>query len=87
MIIYISWGDLLSLNENVIFWRFFIIFNILNVLVRWKNGKFQSPKSSTGTSISLKSLIPLKERYLFFQNLFSKLLATQKKIFDAKKYK
>ena len=27
-------GDLLSLNENVIFWRFFIIFNILNVLVK-----------------------------------------------------
>ena len=27
-------GDLFSLNENVIFWRFFIIFNILNVFVR-----------------------------------------------------
>ena len=54
---YILWGDLLSLNENVIFWRFFIIFNILNVFVQWKNGKFQSPKSSTGTSISVASLL------------------------------
>ena len=27
-------GDLLSLNKNVIFWRFFITFNILNVFVR-----------------------------------------------------
>ena len=44
-------GDLLSLNENVKFWRFFLIFNILNVFV-------QSPKSSTGTSISPKSLTP-----------------------------
>ena len=26
-------GDLLSFNENVMFWRFFIIFNILNVFV------------------------------------------------------
>ena len=26
-------GDLLSLNESVIFWRFFISFNILNVFV------------------------------------------------------
>ena len=58
IIIYILWGNLLSLNENVIFWRFFIIFNILNVFVQWKNGKFQSPKSSTGTSISVTSLIP-----------------------------
>ena len=54
-------GDLLSLNESVIFWRFFIIFNILNVFVQWKNGKFQSPKSSTGTSISVTSLIPETE--------------------------
>ena len=50
-------GDLLGFNESAIFWRFFIIFN-LNVSVRWKNGKFQSRKSSTGTSISVKSLIP-----------------------------
>ena len=27
-------GELLSFNENVIFWRFLIIFNILNVSVR-----------------------------------------------------
>ena len=33
IIIHILRGDLLSLNENVIFWRFFIIFNILNVSV------------------------------------------------------
>ena len=33
-------------------------FHILNVSVRCKNGKFQSPKSSTATSISVKSLIP-----------------------------
>ena len=42
-------SDLLSLTEHVIFWRLFIIFN---------NGKFQSPKSSTGTLISVKSLLP-----------------------------
>ena len=46
--------DLLSFNESAIFWRFFIIFNILNVSVGWKSGKFQSPKSPTGTSISVK---------------------------------
>ena len=34
IIVHILSGDLLSLNENVIFWRFFIIFNILNVFVR-----------------------------------------------------
>ena len=54
-------GDLISFNESAIFWRFFIIFNILffqYVSVRRKNGKFQSLKSSTGTSISVKSLIP-----------------------------
>ena len=27
-------GDLISFNESAIFWRFFIIFNILNVSVR-----------------------------------------------------
>ena len=27
-------GELLNLNESVIFWRFFIIFNILNVFVQ-----------------------------------------------------
>ena len=48
--------------ENVIFWRFFIIFNISNIFFPWKNGKFRSPKSSTSTSISesyttLKSVI------------------------------
>ena len=32
-------------------------------------------------------LYHVKERYLFFQNLFSKLWATEKKIFEAKKYK
>ena len=45
-------------------WRFFIIFNILKVFVRWKNGKFQSPKSSTGTK--LKSVISSFKS--FFQN-------------------
>ena len=34
IIVHILSGDLLSLNENVIFWRFFLIFNILNVFVR-----------------------------------------------------
>ena len=58
IIVHILSGDLLSLNESVIFWTFFIIFNILNVFVQWKNGKFQSPKLSTGTSISVTSLIP-----------------------------
>ena len=29
----------------------------------------------------------VKERYLFFQNLFLKLWATEKNIFEAKKYK
>ena len=33
IIIHILSGDLLSLYENVIFWRFFIIFNISNVFV------------------------------------------------------
>ena len=33
VIIHILSGDLLSLYENVIFWRFFIIFNISNVFV------------------------------------------------------
>ena len=32
-IIHILRGDLLSLNENRLFWIFFIIFNILNVSV------------------------------------------------------
>ena len=34
IIVHILRGDLLSLNENVIFWRFFIIFDILNVFVQ-----------------------------------------------------
>ena len=34
IIAHILSGDLLSLNENAIFWRFFIIFNILNVFVQ-----------------------------------------------------
>ena len=34
LIAHILSGDLLSLNESVIFWRFFIIFNILNVFVQ-----------------------------------------------------
>ena len=34
IIVYILSGDLLSLNKNVIFWRFLITFNILNVFVR-----------------------------------------------------
>ena len=58
IIIHILRGDLLNLNENVIFWRLLIIFNILNVRVGWKIGKFQSSKSATGTSISVKSLTP-----------------------------
>ena len=45
--------DLLSLYENKIFWRFFIIFNMSNVFFPWKNCKFQSSKSSTGTSSSM----------------------------------
>ena len=34
IIAHILSGDLFGLNENVIFWRFFIIFNILNVFVQ-----------------------------------------------------
>ena len=34
LIAHILSGDLLSLNESVIFWRFFIIFNILIVFVQ-----------------------------------------------------
>ena len=34
IIAHILSGDSLGLNENVIFWRFFIIFNILNVFVQ-----------------------------------------------------
>ena len=34
IIAHILSGDLLGLNENVIFWRFFMIFNILNVFVQ-----------------------------------------------------
>ena len=44
MIIYILWGDLLSLNENVILWRFFIIFNILNVFVLLKKRQISKPE-------------------------------------------
>ena len=72
MIVHILSGDLLSLNENLIFWRFFIIFNILNVFVPWKKGKFQSPKSSTGTSIPIESYTTLKSVIssfkIYFQN-------------------
>ena len=58
------------MNESVIFWRFFIIFNILNVFVQWKNGKFQSPKSSTGTSISVESYTTLKNVISSFKICF-----------------
>ena len=34
LIAHILSGDLLSLNESVIFWRFLIFFNILNVFVQ-----------------------------------------------------
>ena len=55
-------GDLISFNESAIFWRFFIIFNILNVSVRWKISKAKifdwyldfSKESYT----TLKSVIP-----------------------------
>ena len=33
IIMHILRGDLLSFNKNVMFWRFFIIFNILNISV------------------------------------------------------
>ena len=73
-----------SLNENVIFWRFFIIFSILNVFARLKNGKFQSPKSSTGTSISLKSLIlRLRTLSLLLKSVF-KIMGNLKENFEAK---
>ena len=34
IIIYILRGDLLSFNQGVIFWRFFIIFNILKSIFK-----------------------------------------------------
>ena len=55
---FMGWVSQFELKCNI--WGFFIIFNILNVFVRWKNGKFQSPKSSTGTSISPESKTTLK---------------------------
>ena len=42
MIILILRGDLLSFNENVVFWRFFIIFNILNVRFDEKMANFKA---------------------------------------------
>ena len=44
IIIHVLRGDLLSSNENVIFWRFFIISNILNVFVWQKKWQISKPK-------------------------------------------
>ena len=85
IILHILSGDLLSLNKNVIFWRFFITFNILNVFVRWKNGKFQSPKSSTGTSISVTSLIPRCRALSLLSKSIFKIMGNLKENFWSQK--
>ena len=64
IIIHILRGDFLSLNESVIFWRFFIIFNILNVSFDEKLANFKAQNRQL-------IVYHVKERYLFFQNLFS----------------
>ena len=53
-------GDLLSLTENVIFWRFFIIFNILKVLVRWKMANFKAPNRRLVPRFQKESYTTLK---------------------------
>ena len=58
--------------------------------------RFRSKKKMANFKTQNRRLVPwfqqrvlyhVKERYLFFQNLFSKLWATEKKIFEAKRYK
>ena len=85
IIVHILSSDLLSLNKNVIFWRFFITFNILNVFVRWKNCKFQSPKSSTGTSISVTSLIPRYRALSLLSKSVFKIMGNLKEKFGGQK--
>ena len=76
IIVLILSGDL-SLTVNVIFWRFFIFFNILNVFVRWKNGKISKPKIVHWyLDFRKESYTTLKSVTSSFKIFFSKLWAT-----------
>ena len=78
-------GDLLSLNENVIFW-FFLLFSIFwTFSFDEKRANFKAQNRRLVPRFKQRVLYHVKERYLFFQNLFSKLWATEKKIFEAEK--
>ena len=61
-------GDLLGLNQSVIFWRFFFILNQFERFRSMKNGKFQRPKTKNRRLVPrfhLRVLYHVKERYLF----------------------
>ena len=71
-IIHILNGDLLSLNKNVISWRFFF---------RRKNGKFQSPKSSICSSTSVKKSYTTLQSLSLLSKSISKTMGNLKESF------
>ena len=70
MIMYILWGDLLSLNKNVKFWRFSLFSIFWTFSFDAKMANFKAQNCRLVPRFHSRVLCYVKERYLFFKICF-----------------